>query len=109
MESSLYFALVEGNVCSCGDEDTFIQTFLDSYEEQTAGTCDAACPGSPDETCGGAEAYDLYRIRESPLAFEPSTVGVLRDDLGWPRLLLQQSLLCNMIVLYRRSSSAAKL
>ncbi|CAM9499658.1 unnamed protein product [Ectocarpus fasciculatus] len=62
VESSLYFALVEGNVCSCGDDDTFIQTFLDSYEEQTAGTCDTACPGSPDETCGGAEAYDLYRI-----------------------------------------------
>ncbi|CAM9579887.1 unnamed protein product [Ectocarpus sp. 12 AP-2014] len=61
-ESSLYFALVEGNVCSCGDEETFVQTFLDSYEEETAGTCNTACSGSPDETCGGAQAFDLYRI-----------------------------------------------
>lgn len=55
-EYALYFGLLEGIICGCGNTDGFLSS------EQEFGICDLSCGGSESETCGGALAYDLYQL-----------------------------------------------
>lgn len=58
-QSALYFAVLEGNVCACGDSAEFLEATA-----KPLGECDAACPGNGAETCGGFNSYNLYEILE---------------------------------------------
>ncbi|CAN0529564.1 unnamed protein product, partial [Scytosiphon promiscuus] len=53
-KSSLYFALFNGSVCACGDNQTFFT------EEKETGYCDMPCSGNTSEMCGGDNDYDMF-------------------------------------------------
>ncbi|CAN0322087.1 unnamed protein product, partial [Hapterophycus canaliculatus] len=55
-ESALYFGLLEGDVCGCGDDHTFLA------EGRMDGICDLPCAGDETETCGAETDYDLFEL-----------------------------------------------
>ncbi|CAM9254613.1 unnamed protein product, partial [Hapterophycus canaliculatus] len=55
-ELALYFGLLEGNLCGCGDEPTFLAA------DRVEAVCDSPCSGDESETCGGGKECDLYQI-----------------------------------------------
>lgn len=54
--TNLYFGLLEGNECGCGDDEHFIASV------KPAGTCDMSCTGNPSFMCGGTLAYSLFNV-----------------------------------------------
>lgn len=54
-EDSLYFALLAGRICVCGNDAAFLE------EEKKDGTCESPCSGDATLTCGGGDDdYELY-------------------------------------------------
>lgn len=55
----LYFGVLDSSSCLCGGSEVFLK----DDDAKTEGVCDSQCSReAPDETCGGIDAYDLYRI-----------------------------------------------
>lgn len=54
-DDSLYFALLAGRICVCGEDASFLE------EDKDAGTCETPCSGDDTLTCGGDDDdYELY-------------------------------------------------
>eukprot|EP00752_Nemacystus_decipiens_P012579 g11140.t1 len=70
-----YYATQYGEECWCAAE-------IDLRHD--GGTCDYACPGDPETTCGGYDAFDLFELegRVDPLAppTEDYYLGCFADD-----------------------------
>lgn len=45
----------DGRECYCGEDEDF----LNSDED---GVCDSECSADEDQTCGGVDAYSLYKM-----------------------------------------------
>lgn len=51
--SARYFALHDGNMCACGNDEKF-------FVESASDVCYIACKGNWSQTCGGDTAYEVY-------------------------------------------------
>ncbi len=55
--NALYFALLSGSVCVCGDDASFLT------DDKNEGNCNEPCSGDGTSFCGGdGDDYDLYEL-----------------------------------------------
>lgn len=104
--SALYFGLLEGDVCGCGDDHEFFT------KERMDGICDLPCPGNEWEMCGAETAYELYELFDGTDPIQSFAIELTLDCTGECRAFLQclvsfPALTSFLTDTYHRSSSAS--